>query len=126
VAPLAVITALPPAQYDTGLGFIVTVGTGFTVTVTVAVLVQPFNAVPVTVYVVVAVGEATGLAQVVQLSPVEGAQLYVFAPLAVSVTLLPAHIVAGLGLMVIVGLGRTVTVTVVDAVHPAPLVPITV
>jgi hypothetical protein len=53
----------------------VTTGKGFTVTVTVAVEVHPKELVPVTVYVVVTVGDAVGFAQVVQLKPVEGAQL---------------------------------------------------
>ena len=51
-----------------------TTGNGFTVTVTVAVFVQPFTAVPVTVYVVVTVGDAVGFAQLVQLNPVVGDQ----------------------------------------------------
>jgi hypothetical protein len=47
-------------------------GKEFTVTVTVDLLVQPNAFVPVTVYVVVVVGDATGLAQVVQDNPVAG------------------------------------------------------
>ncbi len=65
---------LLPAQIATLLPAL-TVGFGFTVIVTVAVLVQPVLLVPVTVYVVVAVGLATGLAQVVQDNPVAGDQL---------------------------------------------------
>ena len=44
----------------------------FTVTVTLAVLLQPFEFVPVTVYVLVVVGLAVTLAQVVQDKPVAG------------------------------------------------------
>ena len=52
-----------------------TVGNEFTVTVTLAVLEHPLPLVPVTVYVVVTVGLATGLAQVLQDKPVDGDQL---------------------------------------------------
>jgi hypothetical protein len=50
----------------------VTFGRLFTVTVTVAVLLQPLAFVPVTVYVVVVVGLATGLAQLLHDKPVDG------------------------------------------------------
>ena len=50
---------------------------------------------------------------------------YVMHPLAVSVTHDPAHIVTGLGTMVITGFGCTVTVTkLVD--EQLPVVPVTV
>jgi hypothetical protein len=65
----------PPGQIAGAEGLTVIVGNGFTVTVTVAVLVQPAALVPVTVYVVVTVGDAVGFGHVVQLKPVEGAQL---------------------------------------------------
>ena len=48
------------------------VGNVFTVTVTLAVLLQPFELVPVTVYVLVVVGLAVTLAHVVQDKPVAG------------------------------------------------------
>jgi hypothetical protein len=70
-APLAVSTAATPSHLVTLLPAD-TVGDVFTVTVTVAVREHPL-AVPVTVYVVVVVGLATGLAQVVQDKPVDGA-----------------------------------------------------
>ena len=54
LAPAAEIVAFWPAQIVAGV--VVTVGKGFTVTTTVAVLVQPAAEVPVTVYVVVAAG----------------------------------------------------------------------
>jgi hypothetical protein len=44
----------------------------FTVTVTLLVAVQPFAAVPVTVYTVVATGVAVGFATVALLSPAAG------------------------------------------------------
>jgi hypothetical protein len=49
-----------------------TVGSGFTVMVTCAVSLQPLPLVPTTVYVVVPVGFAVGLAQLVQDNPVAG------------------------------------------------------
>jgi len=49
-------------------------GGGLTVTVTVEVLVQPFEPVPVIVYVVVEAGLAVTLAPVVALNPVAGDQ----------------------------------------------------
>jgi hypothetical protein len=72
-------------------GFIVTVMDEFTVTVTVAVAVQPAALVPVTVYVVVTVGDAFTVGPEVALRPVAGDQLYVFAPLAVRFTLPPVQ-----------------------------------
>ena len=71
------------------------------------------------------VGLAETAAVLVEESPVEGVQLNVAAPLAVSVTLLPVKIVAELGLTAIVGNGFTVTVTVDVLSHPAPFVPVT-
>ena len=58
--------------------------------------------------------------------PVDGLHVYVLAPLAVSVVLLPLHIDGAAGVTLIAGLGFTVTVTVVVLLHPAALVPITV
>ena len=49
-------TAAPPGQTDVGEAEAVTFNKVFTVIVTVAVLVQPWAVVPVTVYVVLAVG----------------------------------------------------------------------
>ena len=65
------------------------VGKGVIVITVVPVFVQPFTSVPVTVYVVLAVGEAFTIAPVVALSPEAGAQVYVEAPEAVSVKLFP-------------------------------------
>jgi hypothetical protein len=56
---------------------------------------------------------------------VPGLHVYVVAPLAVSATPLPEHIVDEAGVTVTVGSGVTVTVTVWLALHE-PLVPVTV
>ncbi len=121
-APLAVSVVLAPLQM---LGeFTLTVGIGKIVTVAVAVFKHPFTAVPVIVYVVVVVGFAVTLAPVVALSPVLGDQVYVFAPLAVSVALAPLQILGEL--TVIVGNGRTVTVVVVVFKQPLAAVPVIV
>jgi hypothetical protein len=60
-------------------------GTSFTVSADVAVPVQPLAAVPVTVYVVFDVGLAITVLPVVVFNPVAGDQLYVEAPLAITV-----------------------------------------
>jgi hypothetical protein len=62
----------------------------FTVTVTVFVFAQPFAAVPVTVYVVVTVGVSATVEPVT----LPGFQVYVLAPLAVNVALVPEQTVA--------------------------------
>ena len=70
---LAVNITFPPMVNVVGpFGVIVAVGKELTVTVTLAVFVQPFASVTVTVYVVVTVGLATGLEIVVLLNPVTG------------------------------------------------------
>jgi hypothetical protein len=121
-APLAVSSELSPLHIAAGLADAVTVGNGFTVTLTVAVPVHPSALVPVTVYVVVALGVTVLLAPV----PNPPDQLYVFAPLAVNTELAPLHIAVGLADAVTVGNGFTVTLTVAVPVHPAVLVPVTV
>lgn len=73
VPPLAFSVVLLPEQIVTGDPALAT-GPGVTVTVTVAVAVQPDD-VPVTVYVVVAEGVATGLAMFALLNPVDGLQV---------------------------------------------------
>ena len=116
----------PPGQIAGAEGVTVITGFGLTVIVTVAVFVQPFTAVPVTVYVVVTVGDAVGFAQVVQLNPVAGAHTYVLAPLAVMINPPPKQIDAAGGVTVIVGRGNTVTVQVAVPVQPKAFVPVTV
>jgi hypothetical protein len=117
-----VITVLPPKQI-VAEPLAVTVGKGVTVTVTAAVFEHPRD-VPVTVYVLVTVGVATGVALVVLLNPVEGDQTYVVAPLAVNVVEVPLQIVIS-GLTVTFGTGLTVMVTV-DVLLQGPVVPVTV
>ncbi len=74
--PVALTEASPlaPPKQDTGVDEGVTT-IGFTVIVTLALPVQLYASVAVTVYVVVVVGEATGLAHVLQLSEPAGLQL---------------------------------------------------
>ena len=93
-APLAVNTDVAPLHIADGLADALTDGNGFTVTLTVAVLVHP-DAVPVTEYVVVAVGDTITVLDV----PNPSLQLYVSAPLAVKVALCPAHIVDGVAVI---------------------------
>jgi hypothetical protein len=121
-APLAVITEVCPLHIAAGLAVAVTVGNGFTVTLTAAVPVHPAVLVPVTVYVVVVLGVTVLLAPL----PNPPDQLYVFAPLAVITEVCPLHIAAGLAVAVTVGNGFTVTLTAAVPVHPAVLVPVTV
>jgi hypothetical protein len=72
-APLADRFTAILGQVVGAAGLMVMVGSGFTVTVTVVVAVQPAAVVPVTVYVVVAVGEAFTVEPDVALRPVAGA-----------------------------------------------------
>lgn len=60
VPPVALNTLEPPKQIALGDADATTLGTLFTVTPMVEVLVQPFALVAVTVYIVVAVGETDG------------------------------------------------------------------
>ena len=87
----------------------------------VDVLVQPFAAVPVTVYVVVVVGETVTVAPVSE----PGIQVYVEPPVAVIVVLLPEQIVAFVVVVATVGEGFTVIKRVEVAEQP-PVVPVTV
>ena len=69
-------------------------------------------------------GLANTLVPVVEDKPVDGLQLYKFAPPAVSVVVPPLHIVA-FGDIIKVGGCSTVTVTVVVLTHPLASVPVT-
>ena len=90
------------------------------------VAVQPVAVVvPITVYVVATVGLAVKVAPVVALNPVPGDQVYVFAPVAVKVVLLPVHIDTS-GPAFTTGNGFTVTVTWSVLTHPLASVPVTV
>lgn len=122
LAPVAVRVADCPTQIAGGDNTAIT-GGGFMVTVTCAVAVHPFD-VPVTVYVMVEVGDAVTDEPVVLLSPVAGLQVYELAPEAVRVVDCPAQIAEGVG-TVTTGTGLTVTVTCAVAVQPFN-VPVTV
>jgi hypothetical protein len=74
---------------------------------------------------VVASGLAVTAAVLVADNPVAGLQLYVLAPLAVNVILLPEKMVAELGVTTTAGSGLTVTVTVEVLLQPLPFVPVT-
>lgn len=119
-APLAVSVVLLPAQIVV-VPLTVITGIGFTVTVTVEVPVQE-PCVPLTVYVVVDVGDATGLAIVALLSVPAGLHVYDVAPDAFSVVLPPLQMPVP-PVTVITGNGVTVTVTLAVAEQPedAPL-----
>jgi hypothetical protein len=101
----------------------------FTVIVTALVEVQPFAPVTVTVYVVVAVGEAVGLDTVVELNPVAGDHEYelpatAVAPIEAEVVV---HVnVAGVPALAAGGVVFTVIVTELVAVHPFAPVTVTV
>ena len=56
---------------------------------------------------------------------VVGVQVYVFAPLAVSVAVCPAQIVDVVGVIFNIGIGFTTTVILAVSVH-VPLVPVTI
>lgn len=108
------------------------VGSVFTFTVAAAVFVHPVVVfVPTTVYEVVEVGVAVGVADVELLSPVAGDHKYVFAPDAVNTILVcplqililppPAEFIA------IVGSVFTLTVATAVLVQPVTVVvPVTV
>lgn len=96
-------------------------GSGFTVIVVVDVPVQPFAAVPVTVYVVVDAG-VNGMPS---LTP--PLHEYDIAPVPLNVTLDPAHTAdAGDVVEETTGDGFTVIVVVAVLVQPVDAVPVTV
>ena len=74
---------------------------------------------------VVVVGLAVTDEPVVALKPVDGVHVYVVPPVAVKMVLLPLHIGAGVG-AVIVGSGFTATITVVVLTQPLLFVPVMV
>jgi len=69
----------PPEQYAPPPVTLYTAGVAFTFTVTLVVVEHPAAEVPVTAYIVVAVGLALTVAPVVVLNPVEGDQLKLVA-----------------------------------------------
>ena len=96
-------------------------GKGLTVTVTFAVLVQPFPSVPVTVYVVVVVGLTK--TEVPESNP--GIHEYVTAPPPVKEVEVPAQIVGFDATAFTVGKGFTVTLLVPTFIHPFRSVTVT-
>src|SRR5258706_16246232 len=100
-------------------------GCGFSLIVSCVEAVHPLLSVPVTVYVVVDDELAVTGEPVDALRFVDGVQLYLCAPPAVSVADCPLQIAGG-GVTVTTGSGLTVTVTCVEAVHPLLSVPVTV
>ena len=66
---------------------------GPTLKVKLVAVEHPERLVPVTVYEVVTPGAAETVAPVLALNPVEGVQVYVLAPEAVSNVLLPGHMI---------------------------------
>lgn len=125
VPPDAVMVVVDPLQIANVPAVATIVGDAFTVNEPVPVPVQPAALIPVTVYMVVTVGLAVTGVPVDADRLVAGAQLYVAAPDAVMVELVPLHIAAGDGVTVSTGIGFTVTVTVAVVTHPGA-VPVTV
>ena len=122
VAPDAVNVALA-VEHIKKLGVkIVTFGAALTVIVCVVVFVQPFVAVPITVYVVVDNGETVTVVP----DKFPGIQLYEFAPLAVIVVVPPAQIVFIVVVAKSVGLAIVVIVIIAEPTQPFPFVPVAV
>jgi hypothetical protein len=103
-------------------GFRLIIGTVLTVILIVAVSKQPAEEVPITVYVVEALGETEIDAPVW----LPGDQAYVVAPLAVNNVDSPLHIIGSLVLAKTLGSVLTVTVIMLVLTQPALLVPVTV
>lgn len=124
VAPEAVNGVLLPLHMVT-LALAVTFGKATIVIVTLPVSVHPLASVPVTTYVVVLAGNATGLAQLTQDKPVAGDHVYVTAPDAEMVTPVAAPwqrfwLLAALTF----GNPFTITVLMVVSLQPCALVTI--
>ena len=122
-APVANKLTELPEQIVAELTLIV--GEVLTVTTLVLVDEQPADDTPITVYVVLVVGLAVTVLPVIALIPVEGVQLQVAAPVAVSVPLNPLQILNA-GVDVSAGNGLTVTTDVVLPVQPFEAVPVIV
>lgn len=115
------MTIVPAHTVEEGDTADVIDGAGFTVIVLMAVFVQPFTSVPVTVYVCVDAA--------VNATPFVTPPLHVYEtpPVPFSVTAVPAHtVVPGDAVEPIVGCGFTVMVIVAVLLHPIPSVPVTV
>lgn len=122
--PPAVNMVDAPLQIVT-FALVVAVGAVFTVITTVDVAVHPLEFVTVTVYVVVALGVATGVGEVELLNDPEGDQAYDTPPLAANVVDEPLQILTADPALAI-GKELTVTVTEFVEVHPFTSVPTTV
>jgi hypothetical protein len=125
VPPEAVNVVEVPKQIDESAAVALIEGRPLTVTVAVAVLAQPFELDPVTVYVVVEFGETGNVLPVAA----PGFHWYVPpipAPAAVSTDEAPGQIVAGFAVAVITGNGFTVIIDVDVFEQPLPSVPVTV
>ena len=110
-----------PIHIEGDAGVMVIFGTGLTISLIVLLLVQPSTLTPITVYVVVTVGETiTELATV----PI-GFHVYPKAPLADNVALPPGHIAVGEATTVMVGPLLTETVNCAE-LEQLPLAAITV
>ena len=124
ISELTIKSELSPRQISVGVALAVIFGNGWTVTVTSAMPVQPSGVVPVTEYVVVAVGLTVTLGFVPnpfdQLNVVPG-----ISELTISSELSFRQISVGVALSIIVGNGWTVTVTDAVPVHPSCVVPVT-
>lgn len=115
------VTVVPAHTVEEGDALVVIEGTGFTTTVAVAVFVQPFASVPITVYVCV----AEGLNATPFTTPLLHA--YETPPEPFNTTEVPAQIgVAGVAVALIDGNGFTTIVIVAVAVHPNASEPVTV
>jgi hypothetical protein len=122
------LTVTPPLlwlQLD-GNAVAVTTGNELTVTTTDAPAEQPAALVPVTLYVVFTVGDASTVPPVVADNPAVGTHVYVVAPFAVRETEPPAQMAGADAVMETVGVAFTSTKAVALAVHPFASVPITV
>ena len=118
-APPPVNVILPPAQTTVEVAFAVTVGREFTLTVTEAVLTQPFPSVPVTTYVCVDTG-VNGFP-----FPTPWFQVYELAPLPVKVTLPPEQTTVDVAFAVTEGKGFTLIIFVAVLLQPFAPVPVT-
>jgi hypothetical protein len=120
VIPIAVmLPVLAPQLLGDIVGAAVKVGTGLTLTVETAVLVQLLPFLPVTVYDVVTVGVT-----LIDAPLCDVLQLYVVALLAVKVTGVPAQTVAEF--TVTDGVGFTFIVVVFELIQPLAAVPVIV
>jgi hypothetical protein len=119
-APLAFKVAELPAQIFVADGETDKVGKEFTVILTVCVLLQLNEFVPLTVYVVVTVGETTTLLPV----KAPGFHVYVDAPFAVRLLDWPAQIVGLEATAVTVGKGFTIRFRICEEIQ-MPFAPVT-